>query len=458
METSMPILAETFLERGEKPEMSSLHGAYALHYASALQSWIEKVCSEVHRRLPQNAQSNSRISRNEVSHPTKRCSFNAEALPILERAFAENRYPTRTERARLAKDTGLDEKQVTVWFQNHRNRAKKESLVSQRPRSVSPAGTSHTTPAKHLPSETCSITFVSSAAGVRMHPSNHAPRQNNCLNSTDAIAPAHAYPSPYPPHCGYDPFPLHVRSSLVLPWPRRMTSRDNPSKVADDDLHAITTAFARLTIEDEDVRQAAPHPPTMRHPRSTRPISCMTATVPTCSPLPAIVRSHSSVQSLRHSTAPPKASLPSFTTLLSHESSSLPSTAHHRTPKSRLKRSWANESAKSHACLFPRSSAIPYPTLSASSPRSSRSRSSRSTSSFRSDSTTPSSRASSILDTPPSTPLWSSVHLPDSDFLVSPSSLLALDASCSLSGDVSNLKPIYADSGIIRVQQFVDVS
>ncbi|KAJ3567988.1 hypothetical protein NP233_g6006 [Leucocoprinus birnbaumii] len=69
-------------------------------------------------------------------HPTTRLQrrvkkpvFKTEFTPLLEDFFSSNRYPTTQEKAALARKTGMSFQQIYVWFQNHRNRHKKDELT-----------------------------------------------------------------------------------------------------------------------------------------------------------------------------------------------------------------------------------------------------------------------------------------------------------------------------------------
>ncbi|XP_061925669.1 homeobox protein engrailed-2b-like [Entelurus aequoreus] len=64
--------------------------------------------------------------------PTKddkrpRTAFTAEQLLRLRAEFQNNRYLTEQRRKNLAKDLGLNESQIKIWFQNKRAKMKKSS-------------------------------------------------------------------------------------------------------------------------------------------------------------------------------------------------------------------------------------------------------------------------------------------------------------------------------------------
>ncbi|KAG6910539.1 hypothetical protein DXG01_009958 [Tephrocybe rancida] len=56
----------------------------------------------------------------------KKPVFNHEYTPLLDKYFEHNAYPSAPDRALLAKKSMMSPRQIEVWFQNHRNRARKE--------------------------------------------------------------------------------------------------------------------------------------------------------------------------------------------------------------------------------------------------------------------------------------------------------------------------------------------
>ena len=61
------------------------------------------------------------------SPPTSRYRtlYTRRQLEILEGVFSEKKYVTLEERNRIAKDIGVSEKQVRMWFQNRRTKMKR---------------------------------------------------------------------------------------------------------------------------------------------------------------------------------------------------------------------------------------------------------------------------------------------------------------------------------------------
>ncbi|XP_075852071.1 double homeobox protein 4-like protein 4 [Microcebus murinus] len=54
--------------------------------------------------------------------PRKRTTITASQLAVLLRAFEDNRFPGMAAREELAKQTGLPESRIQIWFQNRRAR------------------------------------------------------------------------------------------------------------------------------------------------------------------------------------------------------------------------------------------------------------------------------------------------------------------------------------------------
>lgn len=59
----------------------------------------------------------------------RRQTYSRDVTQILEDTFRRNRYVTKEIRQDLVKKTALDDRQIKIWFQNRRMKAKKETKI-----------------------------------------------------------------------------------------------------------------------------------------------------------------------------------------------------------------------------------------------------------------------------------------------------------------------------------------
>ncbi|KAF7339308.1 Mating-type protein A-alpha Y1 [Mycena sanguinolenta] len=78
-----------------------------------------------------------RTSRRTERKPSK--PFNREFIPFLEKYFEYNGYPSSADRAEMARKSRMELRQIEVWFQNHRRRAKEEGKTVQKRSATDPA-------------------------------------------------------------------------------------------------------------------------------------------------------------------------------------------------------------------------------------------------------------------------------------------------------------------------------
>lgn len=147
---------------------------------------------------------------------------------------------------------------------------------------------------------------------------------NNVLDR--CTAPVHAFPSPFPPVCSYEPFPLESRSHMfsVLQWrcPNHKTSRSSEIDVND-----LVDQFALLSVRDVYSKRsqkncgaiqdslAALHaititPPPAPHPALIRPTKIVSS-LTRWSPFPIVRASQPTPQVFTASPSPISPPLPS---------------------------------------------------------------------------------------------------------------------------------------------------
>nr|AAZ20158.1 homeodomain mating-type protein [Coprinellus disseminatus] len=233
----------------------------------------------------------------------RKTPFNHDCLPFLETYFQYNAYPSPQDRALLAKKSMMCPRQIEVWFQNHRRRAKKEG---RRLRRLSRDPLPHELDSEHLnasmpqllvPEEETKTTPLNESSPtpvvipVRLH-SQHspAPAATHADDALCAPAPTHAFPTKYPPT------PNHVsclcsgktRSFPAPEWPRRASGKAPTRKatITPDDLAAEFQKKLSITGSDGVKRtqdqltapawypftttlQPAPHFALIRKPTST---------------------------------------------------------------------------------------------------------------------------------------------------------------------------------------------
>ncbi|KAF5323563.1 hypothetical protein D9611_005671 [Ephemerocybe angulata] len=66
-----------------------------------------------------------------LSQP-KKAVFNTEYTPLLEQYFEYNAFPSARDRDVLARKSSMTARQIEVWFQNHRRRARKDGIQLKR--------------------------------------------------------------------------------------------------------------------------------------------------------------------------------------------------------------------------------------------------------------------------------------------------------------------------------------
>nr|P37934.1 RecName: Full=Mating-type protein A-alpha Y3 [Schizophyllum commune]AAB01370.1 A-alpha-Y3 protein [Schizophyllum commune] len=93
-------------------------------YAQQVQKWLWQVLQVPELWKAEMAKQRAHITATMDTYKKPRPKFHSEYTPLLELYFHFNAYPTFADRRMLAEKTGMQTRQITVWFQNHRRRAK----------------------------------------------------------------------------------------------------------------------------------------------------------------------------------------------------------------------------------------------------------------------------------------------------------------------------------------------
>nr|AEO99208.1 HD2 [Volvariella volvacea]AOC97535.1 HD2 protein [Volvariella volvacea] len=176
------------------------------------------------------------------SHDRKRKAFNHHYSHLLERYFEQNAYPSAADRRHLAQKTVMSPRQIEVWFQNHRSRARKEGKILKRPYQSSDL---------LRQSRACEDTV--NGVNVQSNLVGDAPPSVPSPNPLDnsLSTPSHAFPSRYHPSTNPD-----CSRKFDLPWNRLHVSLDRRSPASrvdsldSDSLEELITNFATLRICD----------------------------------------------------------------------------------------------------------------------------------------------------------------------------------------------------------------
>nr|ADN97175.1 A2 mating-type protein [Phanerodontia chrysosporium] len=266
-----------------RAQIAAIQLAFRHRYTTKLQQWVESCIVRfqevvISKSVPQ-----------EERNAREKGSFKQAALPTLERAYGDNPYPSRTEKERLAQITGMEYRQINVWFQNRRNRSKKGyPKAYKRYHFRHMAGMHDTT--------TCPLQSPGAKAGSEApfyHDYDPAPTVSfsACgVTARDLTSqrPAHAYPAPFPPICHYDPFPLHDSNRrFITTWSRRSSPSQARAALPNDAIDTVVSLFAKMSLNDES------HLPPSSEPLGPSDLRGFTV-IPMKAPLPALIRSTAS--------------------------------------------------------------------------------------------------------------------------------------------------------------------
>ncbi|KAG1841722.1 homeodomain protein 2 [Suillus tomentosus] len=218
--------------------------------------------------------------------------FNHEYVPLLEYFFAENPFPCHADKTFLAKKSAMSYRQIHVWFQNRRNRSKKEGQVLRKKAMAEGA----TLPLDNLYQRMEKFIVLDERKAPASPPSSpHSPtKQGDDIvsismagrcNPLEPVAPLHAFPysSKNPPSYSYDPFPSKngVTNFGAPKWLRRpmTTAVQRPTL----DIDGLVDRFSRMNILDDFGSRSR------GNVDSYAAIAAITV-IPFPAPLPALIR------------------------------------------------------------------------------------------------------------------------------------------------------------------------
>ncbi|KAJ6520013.1 hypothetical protein C8R45DRAFT_1085921 [Mycena sanguinolenta] len=115
--------------------VASIHSTRYLESLRGLEEHVIALASK--QKLSFQQPQARRTSRRADKNPLK--PFNREFIPFLEKYFEYNGYPSSADRAEMARKSLMEPRQIEVWFQNHRRRAKAEGKTVRKQSATDPA-------------------------------------------------------------------------------------------------------------------------------------------------------------------------------------------------------------------------------------------------------------------------------------------------------------------------------
>ncbi|KAM5533419.1 hypothetical protein V8D89_012916 [Ganoderma adspersum] len=229
--------------------LSTFPSTYSIIYAKALKRWSSYLLDDIAPRVLHARAVHKAVNGCRSQAPESKRPFNQSAIPVLEQFFNENAFPSRLEKLELAGKCGMEYKQIKDWFQNRRTRSRKAGIELSKPQKDELLREVEESIVDAL------LPGVSTDEGTENDWQQRQPEfRSPMLAGNDSFhleTPPHAFPSPYPPLCSYDPFPKDVvKRVFSLPWLRTTTTNWSAQGAVTGDVSSLTGAFSKLTIAD----------------------------------------------------------------------------------------------------------------------------------------------------------------------------------------------------------------
>ncbi|KAF8078875.1 hypothetical protein FPV67DRAFT_1466731 [Lyophyllum atratum] len=260
-------------------------------YTQHTSAWVEEAFANA-----RDAVAKAESTAAERLQKDKKPVFNHEYTPVLEKYFEYNAYPSAPDRAVLARKSMMTPRQIEVWFQNHRNRARKDGKPLRRltedplPLEISLKSLERKMPLFTVPEHERKLATKSEPPRGDSSDDEDLPtmpipaRDLVAANPLNPPRPRHAFPTPYPPRCDYDPFPTKIGThKFCAPVWDRKPSSTRPTLKAPIDLEDFIEVFQTKL----HLRVPVSH---KRRPGVSQSWCAARVTIPPPSPHPALVR------------------------------------------------------------------------------------------------------------------------------------------------------------------------
>ncbi|KAK0456019.1 hypothetical protein EV421DRAFT_1895286 [Armillaria borealis] len=233
--TQLAVLLQSLFREQTVPDVMSL-------YTKAKQARADRI-AQVHESY-------------RLAEERERPQFNANHTPLLLMIYAHHTpYPTAAERLAIAEYTHMSERQIEVWFQNHRRVQKKAGFPPSRARGPaggvekllaslpSPSYSQPTPEPERHPDEDLEKKYLSLTRPAFPGPPSSdiipVPTPYNDKGKGKEVPPSFLRPLPYPAHSFH----------FDVPWPRAASTTTTPTtKPPPPTIDALTEMFARMNV------------------------------------------------------------------------------------------------------------------------------------------------------------------------------------------------------------------